>query len=418
MPRAYSAGNTAVPNQRCSYYKNGTLRYEEYLPAATGGQLSSQFTRAPAINNPINNVGWRKPSNYYGSLTKHEVRWVKYNYLSISCSNYLQPPIPIMCGLQPFPNLCGNDLARARNKALLELKDQTINLSLAFKERQQTVDLVAGAIRNALGVFKKAKSILKNPRRLRALRSQLKGKWKEVPEAWLLYRYGIVPTMLDAYGAADALEKRDNGTYDRYMITIRGKSTTVLKPKLVSHYVSSYGRYFVVPNVVSDQYMLDSKYGARVRYDAALTNSTFLRLSEVGVTNPLEVAWELLSFSFVADWFLSIGDWCSALDATLPFTFIGGSETIFVEWSGETRVTSPHISVITDSGPATHKQFKRTAVGSFPSASPFVLKQDPINLTRLADALSLMATFARRDTPPLVQRVPYPKFQSGIQNGS
>lgn len=399
MPRAYSAGSTAVPDQWCDYYLNGVLKFHEPQPAAYGGLFASRFTRAPAINNPINSVGWRKPSNYYGSLTKSQVRWVEYQYSTISCSNFLQPPIPIMHGLQPFPSLCGNDLARARNKALLELKDQTVNLSLAFKERQKTVDLVAGAVNDVLWIFKKAKSILKNPTRLRALRSRLKGKWKEVPEAWLLYRYGIVPTMLDAYGAADALEKRDNGTYDRYMITVRGKSTTVLKPKLVTHHVGPYGRYFIVPAVVSDQYMLDSKYGARVRYDAALTNPTYLRLSEVGITNPIEVAWELLSFSFVADWFLSVGDWCSALDATLPFTFIGGSETIFVEWSGETRVNSPYISVKSDFGPATHKQFSRSAVENFPSATPFVLKQNPINLTRLADALSLLATFASTRRP-------------------
>lgn len=403
MPRAATSGYTVVPDEWCNYYKNGVLKYKELMPLAYGGARASQFARAAAVNNPRNSSGWRKPSDYSGTLTKYEVKWfwyeIKYTSTTVSCSRSFQSPIPILAGLSSFPQLCEGDLARARNKALLELKDQTVNLSLAFKERQKTVGLVTDAVNNAIRVIRRVKQTLRDPGRLRALRSRLKGKWKEIPDAWLLYRYGVVPTMLDAYGAIEALEKRDNGTYERYMITVRGKSTTVLPPKLVSHEVGPYGRYWTVPNTVIDRWMLASKYGARVRYDAALTNSTYLRLSEVGITNPLEVAWELLSFSFVVDWFLSVGDWCTALDATLPFTFIGGSETIFVDWSGETRVENPIIQKLSDSGPATHKQFIRSAVTDFPSASPFVLKKNPFNFTRLADALSLLASLAKGSRP-------------------
>lgn len=398
MPRSTSAGNTIVPNQWCNYSKGGILRYHELEPAAMGTYFLSQFERAAAVNNPINKYGWRKPSDYFGTLAKYEEKWYQWSYTTwttFSCSNSYQAPIPMLMGLSPFPALCSDDLARARNKALLKLKDQTVNLSLAFKERQQTVDLITDAAKNVYKVFKSVKQILRNPKRLRALRSQLKGKWKDVPEAWLLYRYGIVPTMLDVYGASEALEKRDNGTYNRYMVTVRGKSTTVLKPKCVSHTFGPYGRYYPAPNTVVDCWQLDGKYGARVRYDAALTNSPYLRLSEVGVTNPAEVVWEMLTLSFVADWFLSIGDWCSALDATVPFTFIGGSETRFVDWSGETRVINPIVIKKSDSGPSRYKRFSRTAVSGFPSADPFVLKQNPINLTRLADALALLTSFVK-----------------------
>lgn len=402
MPRAASAGSTAVPNQWADYYRSGILKYHELLPQAMGGGLTSEFARAAAVNNPANSDGWRKPSDYSGTLVRYEQKWYRYEFTTwttFSCSRFYQSPIPNLLGLSSFPQFCENDLKRARNKALLELKDQTVNLSLAFKERQKTVDLVTDAVRNAIKITKRVKQILRNPKRLRALRSSLKGKWKEMPEAWLLYRYGIVPTMLDAYGAVEALEKRDNGTYERYKVTIRGKSTTVLPPKLVSHEVTAYGRYFTLSDTVIDRWMLTSKYGARVRYDAALTNVTYLRLSEVGVTNPLEVAWELLTFSFVADWFLSIGDWCSAVDATLPFTFIGGSETRFVDWSGETQVIHPKIWKISDSGPSRYKRFIRSTVGAFPFASPIVLKKSPFNLTRMADALSLLASLAGGSRP-------------------
>lgn len=44
-----------------------------------------------------------------------------------------------------------------------------------------------------------------------------------------------------------------------------------------------------------------------------------------GLVNPLEVAWELLPFSFVADWFLPIGGYLNAMDAPFRFDHRGGS---------------------------------------------------------------------------------------------
>lgn len=44
-----------------------------------------------------------------------------------------------------------------------------------------------------------------------------------------------------------------------------------------------------------------------------------------GLTNPLDVAWELLPLSFVADWFLPIGDYIKSLDTNLRFRFADGS---------------------------------------------------------------------------------------------
>jgi hypothetical protein len=45
-----------------------------------------------------------------------------------------------------------------------------------------------------------------------------------------------------------------------------------------------------------------------------------------GLVNPFEVAWEIVPFSFVADWFLPIGRYLSALDVPLRFEHIGGSK--------------------------------------------------------------------------------------------
>lgn len=399
MPHAAVNSTSYVVRRSATFGRTDRDPITEFQPNVIN-ELATQARLAASTKNPTNASGWRSPAPYSGLLSKLEQNFVDYNGYPSPFVDYgrnlFYPSVPSLGGINgSFPGVCSNDLARARNKALLSLKDQTVNLSIAFKERQKTVDLVTSALRNAVYIVKKAKSHLRTPWRRRGLLRSLKGKWKEAPEAWLLYRYGIIPTMLDAYGAVEALEKRENGTYDRYRVTVRGKSTTVLKPKTLTSSVGPFGRFYLIPNVRVDTLMLSGKYGARVRYDAALTQPSYLRLSEVGVTNPLEVAWELITFSFICDWFLSIGDWCSALDATLPFTYIGGSETVFIDWSGTTQFKDERVRITSSTGPAIHRQFSRQVPTSFPLASAFALKQNPINLTRLADALSLLASFAK-----------------------
>lgn len=393
--RPPSSGSTPVANVPAQYGFRNTAYFTDSEPAALGGSLASSFSRAGATLNPKNASGWRQPSAYSGSLVKYEYMRLSYDNANTTFgrNSFLRGVTPLS-GLSAYPGLCTNDLSRARNKALLALKDQTCNLSVAFKERQDTVDTVTTLVKTACNIVKGVNQYLKQPFKRKALLRSLKGKWKDAPEAWLLWRYGIQPTMLDAYGAVEALEKRDNGTYDRYRCTVRGKSTTPIKQKVISSGPETLGRYWTTPATVVRQ-VLPGSYGARVRYDCALTSPSYLRLSEVGVVNPLEMIWEATTLSFVADWFLSVGDFCKALDATVPFTFIGGSETIFVNWSGSTVISDTSASITESVSPATAKYFTRTVPDSFPFPDLFVLKQDPLNVTRLADALSLLASFAK-----------------------
>lgn len=393
--RPPSSGSTPVANVLAEYGEQKTVRYKNDEPAALGGARASSFSRAGATLNPKNDKGWRKPAPYSGSLIKYE--YMRFSYenadTTFGRNSFLRGVEPFS-GIGTYPKICMNDLSRARNKALLSLKDQTISLSVAFKERQETVNMVTSFVKTACNIAKGVKQYLKQPFRRKALLRSLRGKWKDAPEAWLLWRYGIQPTMLDAYGAVEALEKRENGTYDRYMCTIRGKSTTPIKEKILSSGPEHIGRYWTTPATVVRR-VLPGSFGARVRYDCALTSPSYLRLSEVGVTNPLEMLWETITLSFVADWFLSLGDFCSALDATVPFTFIGGTETIFVNWSGSTTLSNTRAVVTESVTPSVAKKFDRSVRSSFPFPDPFVLKQGPINVTRLADALSLLVSFAK-----------------------
>lgn len=390
MTRPATSGTMPLANMPAFYYKASQLWRTQNEPAAIDGHaVAGSFSRSATTRNLPDANGWRKPSPYSGTLTTYE--WFRISYAYRTWTNFevvnsYYPGISNISGMpKAYPLCCSSHLSLARNKALLELKNQSINLSLAFKERQQTVDLVTSCARRALNIVKSFKRRFRHERRRRR---PPPGSWKDIPDFWLEYRYAVLPTMLDAYGAVEALEKRDNGTYDRYRCTVRGKSSYSGGRKQLSSQSREITHYNTVTATVKE-YLDELKYGARVRYDACLVNPLYLTLSEVGVTNPLEVVWEATTLSFVADWFLSIGDFLSAIDATLPFRFLGGSETTYLSWKGSTSITGP--VQIVSSGKGSHTAFDRTVVYSFPFPDPFVLKENPINLTRLADALALLS---------------------------
>jgi hypothetical protein len=58
---------------------------------------------------------------------------------------------------------------------------------------------------------------------------------------------------------------------------------------------------------------------ARVTCDArvVVTDPSLAFSSEIGLTNPAGLAWELLPYSFVVDWFIPIGGWLNGLTDTI-----------------------------------------------------------------------------------------------------
>lgn len=63
--------------------------------------------------------------------------------------------------------------------------------------------------------------------------------------------------------------------------------------------------------------------------------------SQLGFVNPAVVAWELVPFSFVVDWFVNVGDVLSSYTDFLGFKFLESSVTSF----NKDRVTTYYQSI-------------------------------------------------------------------------
>lgn len=211
-----------------------------------------------------------------------------------------------------------NEKRKAEIDALLQLKAQKVNLGVAFAEANQTANFLGDAF-SAIGQsvlyckkgnWKKGFKTLK-----RQYRRVVRTDKNRLTNDWLGWQYAAKPLIQDVNGAIKALQTRDVLPY--WITTVKGVSvhrekSTVLVPR------EQWNSY---------QYTLEKFRGYFVRLDYNPGNTFLSSLTSLGVTNPLEVVWELVPFSFVIDWGVSIGDWLSAMDAAVGWEFYSGSCT-------------------------------------------------------------------------------------------
>lgn len=200
---------------------------------------------------------------------------------------------------------------------------------------------------------------------------------------WLEYKYALSPIM---YSVEDACTVLSNGLGNWYFTASsrQGKkgngdsfelsASNGMKWKRTVH---SYGMSCALTFDVSSEGM-----------------RTF---SQLGLANPLSIAWELVPFSFVADWFVPIGGWLSALGHLSFSSFKSGSITEIYDTEDELlpcRVsTSGGYYDLTPAGAKTSlRDFKcvRTLVTS--GVPPMPLPEFGLDSHQMLTSVSLLRT--------------------------
>lgn len=289
-------------------------------------------------------------------------------------------------------------------KALGKLKDQKVNLAQAFAEREQTINLL---VKNGTKVFLGLEDVihgrfieaarrfgLPRPTRYTRFGRKRNGGWyrKNISQAWLELQYGWLPLLSDVYGSAEALAEHDLDNPDRYNITVKAMAKVVVQHEKVRSLVNATK----VDNLVlySD---LESEAEAHVRLDYIMVNDALRSLQELGITNPLNLAWELLPYSFAVDWFLPVGAWLQTLDAALGLHFRGGSMTVYErrEARHQYLVNSPATGsqagwrTLNAKGNSSNRTLNRTIFVESPLPKHPSFK-NPMSWTHLANFMSLL----------------------------
>lgn len=285
------------------------------------------------------------------------------------------------------------------------IRDSSVNLAQAFAERKQTANTIASTanmIARAGMAVKRgdmmgaARALGVKPSRSIQRRSKAGIISDSVANRWLEVQYGWKPLLSDVYGSMEQLAKsNDNRLFRTATASIRGSFPYEETTDLMD-YLSNVGY-----NVRRQKDTQDLVIKMKVRYE--ISSPPVATMVQLGITNPALLAWELLPFSFVADWFLPVGNFLSSLDATLGLTFKTG-------YSSDFRRMQTHVHHDAKFSPKSTPQrqiyirginitetirYERYPMTDFPSARLPHFK-NPVSTVHAANALALLIqTFKR-----------------------
>lgn len=313
---------------------------------------------------------WNGGNGKYVPITQ-QVKWNNYSMdLRIISDQIGQQTFAagVMCA--EVNDWTAADELRLQSKLVTQIKGHQFNLAVDLAQANQLVTMCANTIRS-LGrsmLYLKRGNVAAALRELGTDGKNKKLKSKDVSSRWLEIQYGWLPSIGSAYEAAKAFEALSMGRSSRIV---------------VGHAVKRLGSASCSPT----NYSVPAVYYRKKRIICELDEELSFARS-LGLMDPLQVAWELLPFSFVLDWFLPIGTYLENL-AVIPHlkgrfcsTLVEGYDSSFgvainPAWTGTRRVGH-------------YKKVTRTISTSLTTQRPtFVNPITAMTSKRIANAVSL-----------------------------
>lgn len=212
----------------------------------------------------------------------------------------------------------GNSLDESVTKALNNLVQNSSGMGENLGQARQTIDELA-SLTNKLGsalLALKRGQLVEAARALAGLTGKkfdIRNVEKSLADLWLSYVYGIKPLLSDLYNLNEAVHN-------------------ILQKDII---ISGHGRgreerTHFDPAYLGGKFRLQyAKVGtARTKLSARVDNPLLYLLNSAGLINPAAIAWELVPWSFVIDWFIPVGQTLQACSATVGLTPLGGQSTV------------------------------------------------------------------------------------------
>lgn len=206
---------------------------------------------------------------------------------------------------QPGPSsaeeyVTANDTLKIYSKLASKARNHDFDLGNFVAEGKQAYSMIVGACRTVGGALVDVKrgKLSSAARRLGVSKHTSKLSVKDVAGRWLELQYGWLPLLSDAYEAGLALEAitAPPRVKEVYCGSLReGNSSTSASPTLFT--LNSLWRV---------------KCKLQYRWVEQLTAARSL-----GLEDPLGIAWEVIPYSFVVDWFLPVSTYLDVLN-TIP----------------------------------------------------------------------------------------------------
>lgn len=196
--------------------------------------------------------------------------------------------------------------ALVSTRALAGVSSPEVHGLVFMAELSKTIRLLKSPIKALDKSFKKIRRSSKYRRaRSRARRDDKPFDFKSfMSDNWLTYRYGIMPLIYDMDGTMKAFDKASKARPARH--TSRSSDTYNTSSTASNEWTSS--GWFNIESEGRTQANCVVRAGVLYEHVGSVANDLGLELQHVPAA-----AWEVVPFSFVADWFANIGDYINAI---------------------------------------------------------------------------------------------------------
>lgn len=258
--------------------------------------------------------------------------------------------------------------------------DLRVNLGEAFAQRRQTIDLVT----NTATLLANSYRDIRRGRIPKAFSHIKEIDWsKKASNIWLQYHYGWVPLIQDIAGALTL-------AIDRPLTYEISATTREEDHRNFSFYQNTNEGRFLCEGFAHVEYKM--RGNAKIRLLDYDRSRSFL--DQTGLSNPALLAWELLPYSFVVDWFTNVGQYLESFNGFNGLEIIESCVTYTRKFSmyADTIKTNDDLSpgqTIKNQGFALGTDTVITRTLGLPSLTLPAIKTR-LSLTKLVTSLALL----------------------------
>jgi hypothetical protein len=249
-------------------------------------------------------------------------------------------------------------------EALLKLNKGVMNFSQFVAESRESAGMLADTASTMVKLFRDVRH-----GRLHNLPKTFGHTVDLAGNIWLQWRYGWRPLASDIHGL-----------YEFSKGTLRKPQIVSAKRTLKTPYGSSFSH---------NQHAVEfeGRHTDSCKLWAKVNDPSLVKAQNMGLVNPVSLAWELVPLSFVVDWFVPVGNYLECLTATSGLGFVSG-------YVGQERNAT--FKVEGDPGKLTIEGYKyeRKVLTGFPSARIYA-NASPFNMSRITDMLALWNQFRK-----------------------
>jgi len=292
---------------------------------AAGGIVNTPMTRVRTTCIKNGNFGSRRKKNYFHSSCQSHFDHYEYDSpYTLSLVQAISPYVMDQKSLLDASSM-NSIVSLAATDAWADANGHTASVLQDIAEIHQLVRLLKDPLSLAQFRMDRVARDLNEVRRRAKTVAEIRA-WAE--RLWLSYRFGVRPLISTVKGVLTELGNKDR---TRHRFTSRGQSS--------SYATSSVSSYVLGPESTIADYSVT--YSDEVLARCGILTEREITIAQslgVDASGILALPWELLPYSFVADWFANVGDFLYGLT---PYT----SLSPIAMWTTITRTRTATFAV-------------------------------------------------------------------------